>query len=407
MQITPLVLLAATRVPLLTTAFSDEIELTSMVVTAGGSTVLTTVRPHGTPISTKVGVSILDAFAPNPIEQATLLENGDVRIRVTYPHLMSPSPETYQLEAWDAFARIAGYGHIDIDGTPQLVSVENDRLFTIRPDAPLTVLPNPAAGAKLLERLEREVVGWHSVTATGPLTLSFPTPATVTRSYTVTAPRAALNIRCWGAVSQDHALSHFVRENESDALVLDRGWMFVCPHPIARLSRDRAATSDATTEIEPGTHVRQTLVDGFDVVVVLPAERYGGAVGCVDRCRGEILRAMLRTFNGVVIPWGALDSPGKKVSMLNSHGMVRYDRANYVHVYGFEASAMLTDGDCASPVEIPDLRLIDDAVIAGIPITDAPPIGTVPFKALDLAGLYRKDHAAALDVNVVIRGDGP
>jgi SPP1 gp7 family putative phage head morphogenesis protein len=65
--------------------------------------------------------------------------------------------------------------------------------------------------------------------------------------------------------------------------------MFIVPRAQARLSRDRGARSDAITEIQPGALVRQLLLDGFEIIVVLPAERYGGGVGCVDRAHGEIL----------------------------------------------------------------------------------------------------------------------
>lgn len=406
MQISPLIWLAKLRVPSLTDVFADTLAVSSMVVTAGAYVVLTTGAAHGIATGATTEIVILDAEAPNAIVAWELDAAGDVSIAVTHPHDLSTTPDATLYPAFDSFVHLSGSGVASIEGQSQLVSVPDQTHLVVRPRSPLVSLPAVPGTANLLQRLERGMAGFHVVTATGASTLRFATPASVARTYTVTAPQVVTAVRCWGAVDFLHAMSHFSRDNEAAAPIPDRGWMFVMPRGQAQVSRDRTSRSDALFEIESGIFVRQTLIDGFQIAVVLPAERYGGAVACMDRCRGDILKAMFKTFNGVVVPWAAFASPGKRVAMMESHGTLAYDRANYVHGYVFQTTAMITNGDCADPIALPDLAALDAAIFADpmgeTPITSIPEVGSVPADgivigpAVDGAGIYAQGRPQPL-----------
>lgn len=403
MKISPLVMFAGMRIPALTDHFSDVLALSSMTVETGGLVTLTCTADHGITDAT-TGVSIVDALTPNPITAWSLLGNGDVSVTVSYPHTMSTTPDASKWLAWTGFAIFSGTGVAGLMGSVQLVSVQDRLNFVVRPAGPVTLPGSVPVNAVLLERLEQDIIGWHEMTVASATTLTFATPASISRSYTVQSPKAVTNIRVWGAIDLDHALRHFTRESESNKVVLDQGYLFVCPPRQARLSRDRNSHSDAMTELQPGSFIRQLLMDGFEVYAVLPAERYGGAIGCVDKCQGPIFTAVLRTFNGLRLPFTELASPNPFISMLTSHGVARYDRANYVHGYSFAATVYLTEGDTVPPISIPDLLSIDAAIQNGDPVpidTGLVPIGTVPLDQIFFnPGIYQKDHPQPLTATV-------
>lgn len=402
MKITPLVLMARMRIPALTSLFSDTLSVASMAVVHGGLITLTCSAPHKLTVGNSVGLSIVDALTPNAITAWSQAVNGDVTITVQYPHQMTSNPDPGTYLPWNQYARITGTGINGFDVPNQLVSVTDRYTFTVKPNGVLTLPPTPPNGAALLERLERELVGWHQATVASTTTLTIATPATVTRDYTVTAPKVCTNVRVLGGVSYDHVIRHYVRADEKDSIVKDRAWMFIVPRAQARLSRDRGARSDAITEIQPGALVRQLLLDGFEIIVVLPAERYGGGVGCVDRAHGEILTAVLRTFNGLRLPYSELATPNPFMAMLESHAMENYNRANYVHAYNFGVTAFLTEEDMVLPTDIPDLAAIDLAIQNGDPIPPTiTPIGTVPIEEITLQhGVYHDDAPQPLDAAV-------
>jgi hypothetical protein len=123
-----------------------------------------------------------------------------------------------------------------------------------------------------------------------------------------------------------------------------------------------------------------------------------------DKCHGQILRAVMRTFNGLRMPYTEFAMPDPLVSIMTSHGMARYTRANYIHQYVFEAGVMITDEDSASSIVLPDLYEFDAALVAGTtpPLDPVTPVGSVPFTggvtfAPDpVYGIWNKDQPQPL-----------
>lgn len=396
MKITPLVMLAAQRIPALTNTFSDVVPVATMAVAQGGVVTLTCSAPHGVPVGLQMGVSITDAYEPNPITAwsqynaavvGTGIIAGDVQITTQYPHTLSLSPDATKFDPWDSFAQITGTGVTGLDGNVMLVAVIDQYHFVVRPNGSITLPGTIQPAAALLQKMERTLIGWHNATAVDETTLTLPTPATITRSYNVANPVVVTNIRIWGGVDLANCLSKFSRLSQSQevlaGLVLDRGYLFVTPKRDIRLSRDRRSLSNATTQIQPGAFVRQELMDGFEIYAILPAERYGGAVGCLDRCHGQVLTAVLRTFNGLKLPFTEFSSPNPFTTMLSGHRTAAYDKANYVHNYSFDATIYIGDADSAQQIEVPDLYALDAAIQNGTtPPPNLPPQGTVPIEAI-------------------------
>lgn len=408
MKITPLVYLCAFRVPALTDLFSDNVPIASMAVVSSGNITLTASAPHGVAIGAQQGVCVVDALTPNPITALSQIGDGSNQILVTvaYPHALTTTPDAALYAPWNLVAFLNGIGVSLLQGNVQLVAVPTQMTLVVQPGALVALPGSIPAGAALLERLDREIIGWHAATATSPTALTFPTPATVTRNYTVNSPKVVKNIRVWGAVDLTHALSHFTRGDEANATVLNQSYMFVMPHGQARLSRNRESRTDLATENTPQTDIREMLIDGIEIIVVLPAERYGGAVACMDRCQGQVFTAMLQTFNGLKIPRSELFSNGSDyVLFLSDHGVVQYDRANYVHSYRFEAGSQLTSQDCVLPFQIPDISAIDIAIQGGntIPTTTIQAFGSVPFNGIVFSpGIGQDDGPGLLTASITL-----
>jgi hypothetical protein len=410
MKITPLTYLCAARIPALTSIFSDAISIASLAVVygSGGLVTLTASAPHNIPVGTQSGVCVVDAFTPNAIAAWSQFTSdtavapaiaGDVQITTTYPHSLTTTPDPTNFNPWDAFANLTGIGISALTGSVQLVDVPDNLDIIVRPSVSVTLPGSIPSGAALLERLERELIGWHIATATSPTALTFPTPPNVTRSYVVANPGVVTNIRVWGAVDFEHALSHFTREEAP----LTTAYLFVMPRSQARVSRDRNVTSDAMVEFTPQSDFRMILIDGFELVAILPAERYGGAIACVDACQGPVFTAIMQTFNGLSIPRCELGLNGTDyVAALTDHGCLRYNKANYVHSYRFELIAQLTNLDTVIGTEVPDISALDVAIQNGTPPpADITPFGSVPSNLFDLT-VFQNDQPQPLTATIPI-----
>lgn len=382
MQIGPLVTIAKLRVPAFTNLFSDTVPVTSMDVVAGDVITLTCSAPHGLAVGRSEWLSITQALAPNPITALTDETNGDVTVTVQYPHnLTASAAKSNMFASYQGFATLSVPGTAPLTGAIQLVSVTDRTTFTVRPGTHTLPVSVPA-DAVLLEPLEIEIVGLNSATATSATELTMPTPATVTRDYTVTSPTVVRNLRMFGAYDYHHAATHVVDATP----VPGRCYLYICPVATARMSRDWQSASDALMEITPNAAYRAKLLDGFDIFAFIATQSMAAGVAAMDKASGEVLRAVVQTFNGIKLPWTEWAERGRYSSILLNHGKQAYDKAMYVHRYSFESIVQLAAQDLAQPYALPNLETISDPAFD--PTVPVPPVGTVPAETLALDGLY-------------------
>lgn len=365
MRVTPLVLHAASRLPALTNLFSDAMEVASMAVAHGGSITITTPRPHGLRAGRQTSLAVVNADVPNHIVSALLNDDGTVTLVTSYEHNFS-SPE------WTPVVKLAGFETEALNGNHQLSDVLSETEIVVRPSAVLEALAMTGNEA-VLERLEDGVVGWHVVTATDATTLTTPTPANVARSYTVASPAVVKNIRVAGALSIDVAKQQYVRGyarsslGQSDAEI-GKSWLYICPWQATRVSQDRNSRTDASQERTALSDRRRMMVDGYYVFVALPAENYGGAVGCSDLANGVILQAVLQTFDGLLIKRNEFFQADVYTHTVVEHGQTLgdYNNATYWHGYSVEAPVELTQFDSIQPFEWPTINEATMTVASGL-----------------------------------------
>ena len=383
MKLTPLVLHAGVMIPRVTDLFSDRLTVASMVVTSGANVVLTTPSPHGLPIGQRMAISITDADTPNGITAATVNGDGNVVLTTAFQHDMTTTPDPEVFTAWSKLAKLAGFTNPDINGNRQIVDTPNPSTVVITP-ADTVVSITLTGNEVLLERLEGEIVGWHSVTAASATTLTFPTPSFVTRSYTVANPVVCTSIRVYGALDYDMALSHLMIDDAS--VRLDRPHMFILPVPV----KSRGSGGDLVA----GGQVRMIIDDGFTVLVFIPSHQTAAHVRAIDQAQGPIFTAVLSAFHGLKISRSELMGAGNFLASFESHnGAVTKSRAIYAHEYVFAMPAEMTSCDAISPF---DWSAINDTALADYVTGSVASVGAPSFRGLDVAGIIHHGHPSPL-----------
>lgn len=392
MKLLPLIIHAGIQVPRWTSLFSDTLPVATLAVTPGGNAVLTCSSAHGITVGTDTAISVTDALAPNPITAASVLGDGTVLLTTEYPHNLSASPDATRFRAYSTFARMSGFASALINGIRDLVATPTPTTLVISPgDEVASITLNGAE--VLLENLEFEMTGWHKATATTTTVLTFPAPDTVTRAYTVTSPTVVTNIRVYGAI--DHEAAIRMLSPDGDLLEIDKGHLFILPQ------RVRAKSKFNLTSAHPGADYRQEIDDGFTLLAVLPSAGDKAHVGALDRCQGEVFKAVLQSFQGLKVLRGELCAPGSYVAMFDSHqGGVHANNAVYVHEYVFKAPFQINNLDALAPYR---WTLLDDVALDGGAVPDSIYAeGSAPFGSVLLTGIFHKDHASPLSGSYTI-----
>lgn len=384
MQITPLHRHAVLRVPALTGLFSDSLGISSIDVVADGTTTITTDAAHGVTVSSSIAVSITDAPYPNPITAAVKQSNGDYLITTTNDHDLTTTPNPEIAAAWNTIATLRGFTDSNMNGSLQLISVSDRRNFTVRPSAPVESVTLNGSEEQLVN-LEFELVGWHKVTAASATTLTFPTPEFVVRSYTADQITAARNHRIYGLESGELVMRKYVLDDT--ALNANELVMFVTPRDSVRFRSSLLGDHYAESAYHP------TVEDGFDIIVVFPASASSAGVSPVDLAHGEILRAIMKTFNGLNLPL-ATSYPCAKArdAEIISHGRVSHDGSRYVHIYNFGVNVELTRDDRIQPHEVADIvnATSDNVSRKGFPA----------YRDLAVSGLAIRGEPGLLTINL-------
>jgi len=213
--------------------------------------------------------------------------------------------------------------------------VPNRRTFKVQSAAGLPVLNG---AEKLLEVRYDGVNGAYAVTVTGTTTFTI-SGDFVDGAYT--GGTVSTGVRIAGTVNIERAIEQYTEQGVADI------WAFVTMHD-AEVSRNRSAMSDAISTPTNGTSIRERIIDGFSLYLVVNTSVDIAAQDAVDICRHELLTPILKSAYGARFTTG-LSSETDFRNILTGHGFVSYDRAVYVHVYTFELSMDLTELDAVEP----------------------------------------------------------
>ena len=393
MQISRLHQHAVLRIPALTSLFSESLGVTQIDVVKDGTTTITTTAAHGVTVGQSIAVSLIDAPYPNPITAAVKQSNGDYLITTTNDHDLSTTPSTDLATAWNTSATMRGFTNANMNGALSLVSVTDRNNFTVRPATAVdSVTLN--GNEEQLVNLEGELVGWHKVTAATATTLTFPTPPNVQRSYVADSVTAAQGQRIYGVESMDLVMKKYALDDT--ALAANDCAMFVAPRDAVGMRSQHAGQHYATSTYNP------TMEDGFEVLAVFPASTSSGGVAPADLAHGEVMRAVMKTFNGLNLPF-ATSYPCAKVrdAEIRTHGRVSHSGSKYVHQYSFDINVELTPDDRIWPYEVADL-VIDGTPVDVTTATSVHRVGAPAFRDIAVTGLAINGEPGLLTIDLQV-----
>lgn len=398
MQITPLVLHAQRRLPALSSLFADTFDVLSLSVVAGDKITITCSKPHKLTPGSQVAVTIADATTPNPVIAADIDLDGNLVLQTQYPHNLSSTPNPDKFNPWNQTVKLDGFGVSIIDGTRQIDSIPNKTTVVVMPGGVITSITLDGSEV-LLERLERALIGYHRATVVSPTVLTISTPDSITRDFVAKDVVVASSVRVYGSIDLHEIMRVYTRDDK--AIPATGCTMFICPIDV-RVSRARSGRTDALAEVSDVADLRQFLMDGYDIFVVIPTEKSPSGVAAIDVAHGPIFTAVLKTFFGLNLPRPEFCGGETFVSILDTHGAVAFDRANYVHRYRFQASAVITNADAIQPYDWPDYDPADPT-----PIDHIYPVGSDPFETIDVATAVPSPDGGTATVSGIRRQDEP
>lgn len=395
MKLLPLVVHAQLYLPRWTSMFSDPLAATNMVVVAGGLTTINLAAPHGIAVGQKASISVTDAETPNPIVAANVNGAGNVVVTTQYSHWLSGTPDPKKFRAWSDAAKFGGFTNPVLNGSRQVVSIPAPNQIEFMPGGAVSSISLNGA-EKFLDRIEGGLTGWHSAAAASTTTLTFPTPDSVTRSFTVLSPVVVTGIRIAAALNYETALAQLTFSG--DGKTITRAYLFILPHPV-RTSRSRLSRGDGLADIKPGLDFRMQILDGFTLLAFLPSVGTAAHAKAIDLAQGQLFKAMLRTFNGLNLKRSELACGDSFVALFESHqGASVANRAVYAHEWIFQQQAVLTNEDAIAPWQ---WAVIDDEALENGEVpTSIETVTTSPLDQIQVEpGIAHYGHRSKLTGN--------
>lgn len=391
MRITPIVHHACARLPQLTDMFSDVLQA-DLSATPGGDTDIVCQAAHNQTIGENIAICIRGAETQIVITDAQFDANGNIELTFASPHGLVDNATAIGVNSWNAEIELTGFVDPLMNGTHTFLSKIDETRCLI--ESPVDAALDLTVDAAMINKQDDRLNGWHPVEIIDATTLRMATPAAVDVATIAKDVVIAFNIRAWGAIDFEVIKAKYTGEQTQ----LRQATIAIAPLPTVPLSKDRSAKTSAYAELDGSTVIRQTMLDGFHVIVTLPTTDTFGALAAADLCHGEILDAVLRTFQGYRAQHSDLDDVQIFSAVLKQHGGMAFDRAFYAHDYEFQAPFNLTNANALLGTQQTagaQIEAIDPNDVA-----PAQPVGSVPLHDLTFGGIYNGEFGQPLTASV-------
>lgn len=391
MRITPLVNHACARLPQLTSAFSD-VALADIVATPGGNTNIICQAPHNQLVGQKIGVCVRGAKSQTPIVNAILGPDDVVELVFATPHGLVSNATAIGVNSWNSEIELIGFVDPLMNATHEFITPLDDTRCLIK--APEGASVDLTADAAMLDDRNDYLNGWCPVDVIDTVTLRAPTHAAINTLTLASDVSIAFNIRAWGAVDYQEVKELYTGEK----VKLREASITISPLGVIPLSKDRSAKTSASAELGSGTVIRQMMLDGFHVVVTVPTPDTRGALAAIDLCHGELLDAVMRTFQGYKPPQPDLKGVDSFAAVLKQHGGMSFDRAFYAHEYQFEAPYNLNNFNALKSTEQTvgaQYEALDPSEVQA-----AQPIGTSAIQNIEFDGIFNGELGQPLTASI-------
>lgn len=324
MKIADIITQLATVLPLLSTRYTEFVDVSTVSGDGATATVVTTAA-HG--LSVNSPVFITNVAIDTAITTVTVTANiATVETATDHDLTLGWPPH--------ATVTLSGFTDVSWNDSFPLLSVPNRRKFTIDIGALTTPTLNTN---EVLEELVTGGFNGPQKVLTVPDTTSFTFASTF--STDASGGEVVTQIRIAGAESGARAEGEYTKQPGDDDL-----WLFVTQPDTVNVSKDRHALGDAVSEQSANTAYELDLLDGFTVWCFVPAKNSKAGLGPSDIARDLVLRDLLLAIQRYKPASGlANDTPSRVV--LRSHGPALYNGAFYVHQFVFEIPLRMSTDD--------------------------------------------------------------
>lgn len=240
-------------------------------------------------------------------------------------------------ENWQETIDLSGFDSTSWNNTFNIDSVPNRRTFKIQST---NTIPSLTGNENILENRMDGVNGHYAVTVIDSTTLritDYILEGTYSGGSLNTFPRIA------GMVDLTRAHEHYTEQDTEDL------WMYVTMND-ANVSKDDNTYNDGRVDSFINSETRMQLVDGFMVYVYANTSNDIGAQVTVDICRDELLGPILKCVHGMRFDSGLLLTESIFKTIFVGHGTAYYNKAYYVHSFGFEVSMEVLEQDGVEPI---------------------------------------------------------
>ncbi len=334
--------------PLHTTLFAESnFSVTSLTI-SGSTVTATTSAAHG--LSTGNFVTIKDAQTPIDVSTLTFVASAGIGNTGGIVTAITATNHDFT-EGFEQEVVMVGATESDYNGTFDLATTVNRKkvtyAITTNPTSPATGSPQilyefaPAAGG---------YNGVKTITVTDATTFTYTVTQTIVNDAqgTITATDG---LRISGAVTAERAVGAYTAQPTGEL------WGFVVLGDNFT-SKDRHVSTDAISTLAAGDDYRQRVIVPFSVFVFAPANKQdvGGRVvrDLIEDVRIPLYKSLLRVKFDTVVSAAQVYS-----CTASGDNFVSFDKAYYIHEFGFQTVVDITIGDTIDPAYSVAFRDID------------------------------------------------
>lgn len=323
--------------PKYTDAFTNQVEIASIVV-SGSDALVTTAVPHNLTTGNAVNITGVNT----PIAEFTLTQFGGIATCETaQPHDFTLNPRDGS--QYHPFANITGANESGYNGKFKLLSVPNRNKFTF-PVNPAT--PSPATGTIFVaDGKERGFNGYQAaITVVDPSTFTYPLNNGIPpQAGFGDEMQAQSGFRISGSDTIERVIDAYTKQAPSNSwgfIVLGQG----------QVSRNRDIDNDADYTWSSGQEYRQRLIQPFNFYVFEPVSEKITGMAARDKMQ-DLLPAICRALLGYKVEEDFTEEQTYRITLI-SHGIFSYNEAFYVHRFDFENVLDITYDDTAAGDDI-------------------------------------------------------
>lgn len=314
-------------------AFTNQVEIASIVV-SGPNALVTTSAVHN--LTNGDAANIVGVETPVGITSLTQVD-GVATCITAEPHDFTLNPANG--EQYHPYAIISGASESAYNGSFKLLSVPNRTKFTFAIDSGA---PSPATGTMVVaDGKERGFGGYQPVVTvvdttnfTYPLNNGIPPQAGFGTNMQVQT-----GFRISGSDTIERVIDAYTKQAP------DKSWGFIVLGQ-GQVSRNRDIDSDPDYIWSAGQEYRQRLIQPFAFYVFEPVSEKITGMSARDKMQ-DLIQPICKSLLGFKVPENFAEDQTYAITF-TSHGIFSYNEAFYVHRFDFENVVDITYDDTAA-----------------------------------------------------------